>query len=387
MKLLFRQPATWWPNGICRLIWLLRPEYPQATMSAKIEIATRVAQRRKAGIGALGLLLLARACAAAEDPNASAINQLIGRGINIGNALEAPAEGEWGVTLKAEYFEVIKRAGFNSVRIPVCWSAHAREEKPFTVDRIFLERMDRVVSQALARGGIVILPMHHYNELYQNPAGHKERFLAIWKQVADRYREYPFRLVFEPLNEPHDNLKSAEWNTLLKEVLAVVRQSNPNRTIVIGPVNYNDVHELNALELPAADRNIIVSFHYYLPYEFTHQGAHWAPESKAWLGRKWLGTGPEKQAIEDDFKAAAAWAKKNDRPILLGEFGANSKADMASRVRWTKFVADAAIAQGFSFAYWDFCAEFFGLYDPQTKSWRKPLLESVIPPPASLPVR
>jgi len=81
-----------------------------------------------------------------------------------------------------------------------------------------------------------------------------------------------------------------------------------------------------------------------------------------------------------DFDDAAAWAKKNNRPIFIGEFGANSKADMDSRVRWTKFVADTAIERGFSFAYWDFCGEYFGVYDLNTMSFRKPLLEALIPP-------
>jgi len=227
--------------------------------------------------------------------------------------------------------------------------------------------------------------MHHYNELYQDPAGHRERFLAIWRQIAERYQDRPLRLVFEPLNEPHDNLNAGEWNNLLKDVLGVIRRSNPARTIVFGPANYNDIRQLAALELPADDRNLIVSVHYYLPYEFTHQGAHWAPGSSAWLGMKWAGSGLEKQAIRDDFKVAADWAKKNHRPIFIGEFGANSKADMESRVRWTKCVADTAIEHGFSFTYWDFCAEFFGLYDLQARAWRRELLEAVVPPPAGLP--
>jgi len=47
------------------------------------------------------------------------------RGINIGNALEAPREGEWGVYIRDEYFRIIKEAGFDTVRIPIKWSAHA----------------------------------------------------------------------------------------------------------------------------------------------------------------------------------------------------------------------------------------------------------------------
>lgn len=64
----------------------------------------------------------------------------------------------------------------------------------------------------------------------------------------------------------------------------------------------------------------------------------------------------------------------------LGEFGSYNKADMESRARWTKFVADTAVARGMSFHYWEFCADGFGLYDQQTKSFRKPLLDAVLPP-------
>jgi endoglucanase len=166
---------------------------------------------------------------------------------------------------------------------------------------------------------------------------------------------------------------------LLKEILPVIRRSNPHRSIVLGPANYNDVLQLDALELPRDDRNLIVTFHYYLPYHFTHQGAHWAPGSDAWLGTKWTGSDSEKQAMAADFAIASAWAKKNNRPIFLGEFGVDSKADMDSRIRWTKCVADTAAAHGFSFTYWDFCAGYFGLYDPQAKVWHKELLNALGP--------
>lgn len=36
---------------------------------------------------------------------------LLGRGINLGNALEAPREGEWGVVLEEEFFDLIADAG------------------------------------------------------------------------------------------------------------------------------------------------------------------------------------------------------------------------------------------------------------------------------------
>lgn len=47
------------------------------------------------------------------------------RGVNMGNMLEAPNEGDWGLFVKEEYFDTIKEAGFDFVRLPVRWSTHA----------------------------------------------------------------------------------------------------------------------------------------------------------------------------------------------------------------------------------------------------------------------
>jgi endoglucanase len=98
------------------------------------------------------------------------------------------------------------------------------------------------------------------------------------------------------------------------------------------------------------------------------------------MGTKWTGTEYEKQEIVRDLDFAAEWGKKNNRPINLGEFGAYEKADMDSRARWTKFMADSAIERGMSFHYWEFCAPEFGVYDQKSKLFRKPLLDVLLPP-------
>src|SRR5512142_2465840 len=76
------------------------------------------------------------------------MNQLLGRGVNLGNALEAPTEGDWGVVLQDEYFDLVKQAGFASIRLPVRWSAHAQTEKPYTIDPVFMKRVDWAVANA-----------------------------------------------------------------------------------------------------------------------------------------------------------------------------------------------------------------------------------------------
>jgi len=325
------------------------------------------------------LVSLSTVCFAVEDSNVFYINKMIGRGINIGGALESPNEGDWGLTLQEEYFQLIKDAGFNSIRLPISWSTHAMDKAPYTIDADFLKRIDWAIRNTTSRRMAVIINTHHYKPLYEDPNGQRERFVAIWRQIAEHYKDYPETLIFELLNEPEGNLKTAEWNSILKEALAAVRQSNPHRAVIIGPANWNDIKQLNSLELPKDDRNIIVTAHYYLPFRFTHQGAPWSPGAESWLGTKWAGSDEEKRAIRKDFDEAAAWAGKNNRPFFIGEFGTYEKADMDSRIRWTKFVSDEAINHGFSFAYWEFCLSM-GLYDRETKSWRKPLLDAVIPP-------
>lgn len=305
-------------------------------------------------------------------------NRRLGRGVNMGNALEAPREGAWGVRLEEEYFQLVKEGGFNSVRIPIRWSAHAALKPPYTIDKAFFDRVDWAVEQALSRGLLVVINMHHYEDIFRKPDEHRERFLAMWEQIAEHYQDYPPELMFELLNEPHDMLVSSLWNDLLKEAIQVIRKSNPERTLIIGPAQWNSIGGLQTLELPEDDRNIIVTVHYYEPFRFTHQGADWVSGSKQWLGTKWEGTPSQQRAVIQDLDQAAAWGKAHNRPIYVGEFGAYSKADMESRARWTAFVARQAEERGMSWAYWEFCSGF-GVFDRSMGAWNEPLLRALIP--------
>ncbi len=307
-------------------------------------------------------------------------NKLLGKGVNLGNALEAPMEGAWGVVLREQYFQLIKDAGFDSVRIPVRWSAHALAEDPYTIDPIFFDRVDWAVNNALSRGLCVIINIQNYEELNKTPIEHKQRYLSFWKQISEHYKGYPDGLLFEFLNEPAGNFTSELWNQFIIDTLSIVRQSNPTRTIVVGPYHFYNIEYLHTLKLPDNDRNIIVAYHYYNPYRFTHQGTPWSGEkAKGWVGIKWTGKINEKQAVIRDFNNVLAWAMKNRRPISMGEFGTYEKADMDSRVLWTDFVARQAEKKGFSWGYWEFCSSF-GIYDDSVNDWRYPLLEALIVP-------
>ncbi len=308
------------------------------------------------------------------------MNQRLARTVNFGNALEAPTEGEWGLTLTEEYFQLLKEAGFTAIRLPVRWSAHAQAEAPYTIDPEFFKRIDWAVNQALSRGLAIVVNMHHYEEIALDPAAHEPRFIALWEQIAEHYRYYPPALLFEPMNEPNGQMVASRWNKLIPQVLAGIRATNPDRNVVLGPANWNNLSDLDELKLPADDLHLIVTFHYYAPFQFTHQGAEWVQGADAWLGTTWPGSSAKKQILQYDFKIVADWAAANQRPIFMGEFGAYSKADLDSRVAWTDFVAREAEKQGFSWGYWEFGAGF-GIYDPAAKQWREPLFRALIPQP------
>lgn len=301
----------------------------------------------------------------------------LGRGINLGNALEAPKEGEWGVRLKAEYFATIKKAGFDTVRLPVRWSAHAAKDAPHAIDAKFAERVDWAIDQALANDLNIIVNVHHYGEMDTAPDEHLPRLMGLWRQIAARYKDRPTRVHFELLNEPHDKLNEAKWNAAVPKLLAVVRRTNPIRPIIIGPGQWNSIRALDKLDLPKDDRHLIVTVHFYDPFEFTHQGASWVKGSDRWKGRAWNGSDAEKAAITKQLEKAADWAKAHDRPVFLGEFGAYQEADMKSRARWARFVVGEAERLGFSWAYWEFCSGF-GAYDQKAAAWRDALKSALL---------
>ncbi|WP_281901412.1 glycoside hydrolase family 5 protein [Phytohabitans aurantiacus] len=304
----------------------------------------------------------------------------LGRGINFGNALDAYSDP---LRLTEAHFDAVRAAGIDTVRLPVRWSAHAAAEAPYTIDGGFLARADWAVGRAMERGLNVVLNVHHYDELNADPDGHTARFLGLWKQIASRYAAQPNRLYLELLNEPHGALDPPRWNELLAQALAVVRETNPDRAVIVGTARANDIDALPELRLPDDDR-LIVTVHYYAPFAFTHQGATWIPDTERWLGTTW-GTESDRKAVADDLETAARWTASHNRPLFLGEFGAYSKADMPSRLRWVEFVREQAERLGMSWAHWDFATDF-GAYDPEHDAWRAPLLRALVGP-ASPPIK
>ena len=309
--------------------------------------------------------------------DAFAQNQRLGRGVNI-IGYDASLWSGGKARMQNKHFRLIKDAGFNHVRINLHPFKFMDDAPDYAIGPAWLETLDWAVAQALDNDLVVILDMHQFTAMAQDPLGLKPKFLATWEQLAPRYQDYPATVFFELLNEPNGALTVALWNEFLVEPYDIIRRTNPDRTLIIGPAFWNGIDHLSELELPEMDRNIIVTVHYYHPMPFTHQGAPWT-EHRDRVGVEWLGTSEERQAIIRDLDKVQVWAEQQKRPIFLGEFGAYDKADMASRVRYTSFVTRQAERLGWSWAYWQFDSDFI-VYDIDQDCWVTPILTALIPP-------
>ena len=322
--------------------------------------------------------------AIAVSGDAAAVARALGRGVNLGNILEAPTEGLWGLRLSDSLFNAARASGATTIRLPIRWSAHAGATRPYTIDPVFMARIDYAVDAALARGMRIVIDMHHYRQLDGDALDPQERsvdagilderFVAMWQQIATHFKSRPETVLYELYNEPHGALTAAHWNALLQQALAAVRAIDTVHYIVIGPSQWNSASQLSALVLPPDDRRLIVTVHNYEPFSFTHQGAEWAGLANS--PTTTCCTAAQLRALSEPLRVAAAWRSIWDRPIWIGEFGSYGKGPYASRVIYSRAIRDSMEVHGMTWAYWEFAAGF-GIYDPSTGAMRTELRDAL----------
>ncbi len=320
-------------------------------------------------------LLVSLEIGAAEPLSAAAQVEAMGRGVNI-----VGYDPIWQDASKARFqprhFKIIKDGGFDTVRINL-YGFRQMDDK-LRLNPTWFATLDGLVNEAVKQGLHVILDMHDYERCFEDVNRCRKQVLAFWEQVATHYRNAPDKVAFELLNEPNRAMND-HWNALLVDALAVVRKTNPTRNVLIGPAFWNNISWLEKLELPADDRHIIVSVHYYEPHPFTHQGASWTPEYVNVSGIRW-GTPADYAKIDKDFDVAETWANKHDRPVFLGEFGAYDKAPQEDRIKYTSAVARAAEKRGWAWSYWQFDSNFI-VYDIDKDAWNEPIYRALVPAP------
>ncbi len=312
------------------------------------------------------------------------------RGANLGNYLEAPPGQDWGAKYSTADFVNIRQEGFDHVRLPIAWNHYAGAGPEFKLSDEIYAKADFLVTNALKQGLNVLVNIHHFDAFTSSPAEQTEKFYALWRQLAAHYAKAPAGVAFELLNEPKDKATTTALNPIYAEAIRQIRQTNPKRTIFVGPGKWNSIDELGSLVLPDTDDNLIVTVHCYEPFYFTHQGATWSgPDTKTkgiifpgppvtplvpdpalklnpgvldWIKRYNalpLEKNPSSpQAFRGKVEKASQWSQYYGRPIHMGEFGAYIGADAASRARFYAEFRRALDEKQMGWAVWDWKAGF-----------------------------
>ncbi|WP_035684363.1 glycoside hydrolase family 5 protein [Bradyrhizobium sp. Cp5.3] len=297
----------------------------------------------------------------------------LGRGINI-LGYDGLWEGGENAPFRLDNLTEIRIAGFSHVRINFFGFKYM--DSGNVLDETVLKRLDAVIEEVLARHLIPIVDEHDTHFCQRDVSGCAEKLKAFWRQVAARYAgKYP-SLVFEVLNEPGGQMTSASWNSLLNECLGIIRLTNPERKVIAAVLNTDDM-PVDDLALPDGDRNLIVTFHYYAPIRFTHQGAPWS-RTFSGIGPLDWGAPDDEAKVVADFGKMSLWAEREKRPIYLGEFGVYERAPSDSRQRYLSFVARTADRFGWAWAYWQFDHDF-AAFDSASQTWKPDILRALIP--------
>ncbi len=153
----------------------------------------------------------------------------MGVGWNLGNTLDAhsgkvisdveASETLWGQPVtKPKLLKMMKEAGFGAIRVPVTWYSHMDADG--VVDAAWMARVREVVDAVLAQDMYCLLDVHHDTgadseqtqswlkasmEVYR---AQQERFEQLWQQIAEAFKDYDHRLLFEGYNEMLDTMDS-----------------------------------------------------------------------------------------------------------------------------------------------------------------------------------
>lgn len=297
-------------------------------------------------------------------------------GWNLGNTLEATggsglsSETSWGnPTITKEMIDAVCEKGFDSIRIPITWGNHVSDAPDYTIEPEWMDRVEEVVNYALDDGMYVLIDSHH-EEFWRIPdAEHIEavdaEHIAIWSQVAERFKDYGDHLIFEGLNEPRTKGSANEWqggtaeerdyvNRLNKSFVDTVRATggnNEKRLLVITTYGGSNVPEaLNQLEVPS-DEHVAVAIHAYEPYAFTFANG------QSYELFKWDGS--HNTDIDQMLLRLKKTFLDKDIPVLLTEYGAEEKeGNSAEVVKWASSYVMRATIKGIPCFWWD-----NGIYD------------------------
>ncbi|MBL7698608.1 MAG: glycoside hydrolase family 5 protein [Chitinophagaceae bacterium] len=318
----------------------------------------------------------------------------IKRGTNIAHWLSQSEERGNG---RASFFtekdvQFIANAGFDHFRLPVDEQQLWDESGKRYPDAFQL--LDNALLWANRAGLRVVLDLHilrshHFNEgdkpLWTKPEA-QDKFIQLWRDLSSAVKKYPnSMLAYEFMNEPvADNAE--QWNVLLARVADSIRSWEAERVLVIGSNKWQSANTFDQLRVPANDKNILLSFHFYEPFHLTHFKAAWTElknfDGKVQYPGQIVVDGKDeyerriynRDTLEKMMAKPIHLADSLGLPLYCGEFGVIDGSPEASKLAWYRDMVAIFEKHNIGYANWNFKAGSFGIVDAALKP-RKELIK------------
>lgn len=360
-----------------------------------------------------------------EDLNQSQIVEAMGPGWNLGNQLESvtdnvPEETNWGNPVITEkLIQSVKAAGFKSIRIPVSYFAKIDDDKDYTIDSKWLDRVQEVVDYCIKNDLYAVINIHGdgYNTIDggwllcngKNQTEIKKKYKKVWKQIAERFKNYDEHLLFESMNEEFDGSYSEpnkeyyqninDYNQIFVDTVRKTGDNNTKRWLIIPGWNTNIDYTAGdyGFKLPTdqyrdksidkEEQRIMISVHYYSPWGFcggencviTQWGNEADDPSKT-------STTCDETYMKNQLNLMKTTFADKGYPVFIGEYGSIDKTSYDSeneyyRAYFARKLCQLSRKNGCIPMYWDNGyngVHGFGLFDRTTCEVTQPVIIDAI---------
>ena len=331
----------------------------------------------------------------------------MGAGTNLGNTLEACGTGinpsntsnyetAWGQPVTTqEMIGSMKAAGFDSIRIPVAWSNMMANDGTYTINEKYFNRVETVLNYALNADMYVIINIHFDSGWWARFGSKTEqerkdamtKYKTMWTQIANRFKEYSDRLIFESANEElgtrlnstddykgsgyyaKDDLDSLykltnEINQTFVDVVRSTGGNNARRFLLIAGYD-TDISKTCDLryKMPSdtIDSHLMVSIHYYSPATYCIADN----PNNSWGYKESWGTDEDIKTLQSELSQMRIAFVNKGYPVIIGEYGVtdtkiseNNFVRKKGRDLFFRTVCEYALDNNMCPVLWD-CSQVF----------------------------
>ena len=272
----------------------------------------------------------------------------LARGVNLSRWFRYPTEDSehhYRTFITDTDLDLLVSLGVTSVRVAV------------DPQYLHLQWLEEALRLLTSRGLVVVIDYHDESRAIESGPGAVEALERTWSTLATHITRTtsPRQVLLEIFNEPVFDKDPDGWFPIRHRLAKAIRAAAPLHTIVAGGPGWSSLDGL-LRGGPLADDNVLYTFHFYEPFEFTHQGAPWVegPVGRS-SGVRYPVSPSQVSYVDQRIWLAAAWARQHAVPVWAGEFGAYPvAAPRLDRLRWLHDVRTSLERHGIGWCLWSY---------------------------------